>query len=83
MISHKLGKWGYIEAFHIEGCGIALIPTIEVSFSFSYPEISLKWWSFHVNISIHKQASDWFMKYIWDFLVNFNWPFKKEEIEEE
>jgi len=82
MISKKLGKWCWIRAYHIKGCGCDLLPAIHINMSFSYPEIHFKWWSFHIEIDIHKQCSDWFMKYIWGVLVNFDWPFKKEDTED-
>ena len=82
MFSHKVGKKCWIQIYHINGCVIDLLQAIHINMSFSYPEFHLKWWSFHLEFTIHRQLPDWFMKYIWDFLVNFNWPFKKE-IEEE
>lgn len=82
MISHRLFKRGWIQMYHLKGCGVDLLPRIHISMSFSEPEFEFSWWSFHLNITIHRRCPNWFMKYVWGLLVNFDWPFTKEEHEE-
>jgi hypothetical protein len=82
MISHKIGKKGWIQMYHLEGCGVDLLPRIHIGMSFSQPEFKFSWWSFHIEITIHRQLPDWFMFYVWDLLVNFNWNFGKKDEEE-
>jgi len=83
MISCKIGKKCWFQAYHLEGCGCDLLPRIHIGMDFTFPEIKFSWWSFYITFEIHRQCPDWFMKYIWDFLVNFNWPFKKDNTEDE
>lgn len=57
-----------------------LLPSLEVSITYSMPTISLRWLVFRVDLEICRCLPNWFMKYVWGFL-NFDFLVKKEDDE--
>lgn len=57
-----------------------ILPSLQLSITYSMPTFIFNWWVFRMDIIIWKHLPDWFMKYVWSFL-NLDFIKKKEKDE--